>query len=401
MFLLARISNNFGTNILIPTLSWQIYVMTQDPLALGLVGIAILIPVMLSALPSGQAADRIERRLVYLLSQLLLIASALSFCFLTLSGSTKISYFYTAAALFGAAKTFSMPAATAWLPHLIPRALFPNAVVLNSSAFQITNIAGPALVGMTLYIFGEAVTYAMAASCYLISLIFAALVHTRSKGQDNGERGIAHFFGGLSYICRNRLILGATTLDFFALLFGGATAMLPVYAFEVLHVREVGFGLLRSAPAIGAAITGLWLAWHPLKRYVGRWMFGAVAFYGVIVIIFGASHLFILSFVILILLGAAEMIGAFIRQTLVQLSTHDNMRGRVTSVNMMFVSARNELGNVQAGFAAALIGVVPAIMLGGLCTVAITALWLRLFPTLRDADQFSDVIPRPATESIG
>ncbi len=393
MFFLARITNNFGTNIMMPTLGWQIYALTRDPLALGLIGMAVFIPVVLSSLPSGQAADRLERRQVYRWSQLLLILSALSFCALTFAHVTMPFYFYLGASLFGVAKTFSMPAAMAWMPHLIPRKHFPNAVAWSSSAFQISNVAGPALVGFTLYAFGEAITYALAAGCYLASFLFSTLVHTRSRGADAQPKGLLHLFSGISYIYRNRLIFAATTLDLFAMLLGGATAMLPVYAFEVLHVGEAGFGLLRSAPAVGAVATGLLLAHRPLRNKVGNWMFASVAIYGLAIIAFGSSRFFALSVLALIILGAAEMTGAFIRQTLVQLSTHDDMRGRVTSVNMMFVSARNELGDVQSGFLASLIGVVPAVVLGGACTLIVAGLWAWLFPVLRHADRFTDANP--------
>ncbi|MCE7796125.1 MFS transporter [Sphingobium sufflavum] len=390
MFFLARITNNFGTNIMMPALGWQIYTLTRDPLALGLIGMAVFIPVVLSTLPAGQAADRLERRRVYQMSQLVLVLSALSFVGLSLGHATTPLYFYLAAAVFGAGKTFSMPTAMAWMPHLLPRAHFPNGVAWTSSAFQISNVVGPAIVGFTLYAFGEAPTYALAAACYFASFLFAALVRTRSRGADNRQASIAHLFSGLSYIWRNRLIFGATTLDLFALLLGGATAMLPVYAHEVLHVGEGGFGILRSAPAIGAAATGLLLAHRPLRDKVGTWLFASVTLYGGTVILFGISRIFILSVLVLILLGAAEMIGGFIRQTLVQLSTHDDMRGRVTSINMMFGSARNELGDVQSGFVASLIGVVPAVVLGGACTLVVAGLWAWLFPALRNANRFDD-----------
>jgi len=395
MFLLARITNNFGTNIMLPALSWQIYALTRDPLALGLIGLAVFIPVILSSLPSGQTADRLERRQVYRASQLLLILSALSFWALTLAGVTSPFYFYFGAALFGVAKTFSLPAATAWMPHLVPREHFPNAVAWHSSAFQITNIAGPALAGMMLYAFGEAATYMLVAACYLASLLFSTLVHTRSRGADTQPKGLAHLFTGFSYIGRNKLILGATTLDLFAVFFGGVTAMLPVFAFEILHVGEAGFGLLRSAPATGALATALLLAHRPLRNHVGRWLFCSVIVYGATIILFGSSRVLLLSIIALIILGAADMTGAFIRQTLVQLSTHDDMRGRVSSVNMIFGGARNELGNVQSGLMASLIGVVPAVMLGGACTLAVVGLWAWLFPALRRADRFDDANPEP------
>ncbi|PNU05535.1 MFS transporter [Novosphingobium guangzhouense] len=398
-FFASRLANSFGTNIMMPTLGWQIYALTRDPFALGMIGMAVFIPVVLSSLPAGQAADRLERRRVYMTAQIVLIGSALSFCMLTLSGVTAPWAFYLDAALFGAAKTFSMPTATAWMPHLVERRHFPNAVVWTSSTYQMSSVLGPALVGLTLYAFGEAVTYAMAAGCYLASWMLACLVRIRSRGAHREQHGLAHIFAGFTYIYRSRLILGATTLDLFALLLGGATAMLPVYAHDVLHVGEGGFGLLRSAPALGSAATGIFLAHRPLRRGVGRFMFTSVVVYGFIVMAFGLSKNLPLSIALLVLLGAAETVGAFVRQTLVQLSTHDDMRGRVTSVNMMFVSARNELGDVQSGFAASLIGVVPAVVLGGLGTVIVAVLWQRMFPALRNVQTFEQALPERASQS--
>lgn len=393
LFFFMRLTNNLGTNVMMPTLGWQIYAMTRDPIALGLIGMAVFIPVLLSTLPSGQAADRLERRRLYQFWQWILALSATIFAVLTLAGVTSPYAFYAGAALFGVAKTFSMPAATSWMPHLVPREHYPNAVAWTSSIFQTTNVIGPALVGLMLYAFGEVSAYALAAACYLGSFVFATRIRTRSQGTDRVQRSLAHLFSGLSYVFHNRLILGATTLDLFALLLGGATAMLPVYAHEVLHVGEAGFGLLRGAPAVGAASTALLLAHRPLRRRVGHWMFGSVALYGTAIMVFGASTLLPLSLAALIVLGSAEMLGAFVRQTLVQLSAEDDMRGRVTSVNMLFVSTRNELGDVQSGFAAALIGVVPAVILGGAGTILIAALWAKLFPALRDANSFDDVVP--------
>jgi MFS family permease len=392
-FFAARLANSFGTNIMMPALGWQIYALTRDPFALGMIGMAVFVPVVLSSLPAGEAADRLERRRVYQIAQLVLIVSALSFCALTLAHVTSPWAFYLGAALFGAAKTFSMPTATAWMPHLVPREHFPNAVVWTSSTYQISSVVGPAIVGVSLYAVGEVPTYALAAGCYLLSLVLARMVRTRSRGADVQQGGLARIFAGFTYISRSRLILGATTLDLFALFLGGATAMLPVYAYDVLHVGEAGFGLLRAAPALGSAATGILLAHRPLRRKVGRWMFVSVAAYGVTIIAFGLSRSLPLSLAMLVLLGAAETVGSFLRQTLVQLSTHDDMRGRVTSVNMMFVSARNELGDVQSGFAASLIGVVPAVVIGGVCTIIVAGVWQRLFPALRDVDTFEQAIP--------
>lgn len=393
LFYTARMSNNLGTNVMMPALGWQIYAMTRDPFALGLIGLAVFVPVLAMTLPSGQMADRFERRGVYRGFQLGLVLAAALFCLLTLVGTTNPLPFYLAAGVFGASKTFSAPSANAWMPHLVPRDIFPSAVAWTQSAFQIASVVGPAIAGLTLYLWGAAATYALAAMLFGGSFLFATLVRTRSQGQDRSKLGIAHLFGGLSYIYRSRLILGATTLDVFAVLMGGATAMLPVYAHDVLHVDEAGFGILRSAPALGGAAMALLLAHRPLRRHVGRWMFAAVIAFGVTTIMFGLSRSLVISGVALVLLGASDMVGAFIRGTLVQLSTHDDMRGRVSSVNMVFASAKNELGDVQSGFLASAFGVVPAVVFGGVCTLGIAAIWAWRFPELRRVDRLAAATP--------
>jgi len=392
LFFLARLINGFGTNIMIPALGWQIYALTRSPLALGLIGLAVFVPVMLASIPAGQLADRFERRATYQAAQLVLVVTAGLFMALSLAGVRAAWPFYLGAALFGAAKTLSMPVATAWMPHLIDRAHFPRAVSWTSFTYQLSNTLGPVLAGWALYAGGEALIHGLAAGCYGVSLLLARAIATRSKGAAAARQGLAGLFGGLAYICRNRLILAAVSLDVVALLLGGATALLPAYAYDVLHVGGRGFGLLRAAPALGALVTGLWLAHHPLRRRAGRWLLAAVATYGVAVAVFGLSRDMRLSLLALVVLGATEMTGGFIRQTLIQLSTHDDMRGRVTAVNMMFVSARNELGEMESGFLASLVGVVPAVVAGGLATVAVAGLWARLFPALRQVDRLSDAI---------
>ena len=386
LFYATRLCNMFGTNIMMPTLGWQIYKLTHDPLSLGLIGLSVFVPVMLATLPSGQVADRFERRNVYRVFQLVLTTTALIFCGLTLSGVTNPLFFYLAAGLFGASKTFSAPCAAAWMPHMIPRQALPNAVAWNSSGFQLTNVIGPALAGLTLHLWGEAATYGLAAGLYISGSLGATLIRTRSRGGDRRPVGLAHLLGGLNYIRHNRLILGAVTLDLFAVLLGGAIALLPIYASDILHVGSSGFGFLRSAPALGAVATALCLALRPLRKHAGLWMFAAISVYGVVTIVFGLSKIYYLSLACLVVLGSADMVGNFIRQSLMQLTLHDDMRGRVSSVNMMFNSASNELGDMESGFVASLIGVVPAVGGGGIGTLVIAGLWAWKFPNLRKID---------------
>jgi MFS family permease len=387
LFFLARLSNSFGTNIMMPALGWQIYALTHSPLALGIIGLSVFVPVVLMSIPAGHIADRFERRSVYQVAQLLLVATAGAFFLLSLAHVKAIWPFYLCAALFGAAKTLSMPVASAWMPHLVDRANFPRAVSWTSSTWQISNTVGPLVAGWALFLGGETTIYGAAACCYAGSLLLARAIRTRSRGKSESGPGAGGMLAGLVYIARHRLILAAVTLDVVALLLGGATALLPAYAYDVLHVGERGFGLLRAAPALGSLVTGFWLAHHPLSRAVGRWLLASVAVYGVAIVVFGLSHNLVLSLAALLVLGATEMTGGFIRQTLIQLSTHDDMRGRVTAVNMMFVSARNELGEMESGFLAALIGLVPAVVAGGVATIGVAALWARLFPILRTVDR--------------
>lgn len=388
-FFAARLANFLGTNIMMPTLAWQVYALTRDPLSLGMIGMSVFIPVVLSSLFSGQLADRLERKRIYQVSQLLLLAAAASLLILSLAQASRVQYFYLAAALFGMAKTFSIPAASAWMPHLVPAAGYASAVAATSSAAQIASVAGPAISGALIAVAGEAATYAVASICYLTSLCIVTLVRTLSRGGDARAGGLAQLFSGFRYIFRNRLILGAVSLDLCAVLLGGATAMLPVFAHEILKVGEAGYGLMRAAPAVGATLTGLYLARRPLRTRVGKWLFMSVVVYGASILAFGASRLFVLSVLALLAIGAADTVGSFIRQMLIQLSTHNDMRGRVTSVNMMFVSARSELGSAQSGLVASIAGAGSAVMLSGVCALVVAGIWSRLFPSLRQADRFA------------
>lgn len=397
-FYLARIANNLGTNIMLPTLGWQIYQLTRDPFALGLVGVAVFVPVLLSTLPSGQAADRFERRNVYRIFQLVLASAALLLMGLTLGKvGTPVPYF-CAAAIFGMGKTFSAPCAQAWMPHLLPREDLPNAVAWNSSAFQLAAIVGPALAGLIIALSGEVAAYGAATGCYVGSFLLATLVRIRSRVGEARSTGLAHLLGGLIYIRRSPLILGATTMDMFSGLLGGSTALLPIFATEVLHVGEAGFGALRSASAVGAVVAAALIAIYPVRRRLGRWMFVSLAVFGVATIAFGVSTSYAVSLLALAVVGAARMVGACLRQSLVQLSTPDDMRGRVSSANMVFGSGANELGDMEAGFIASMTGAAPAVMIGGGGVLAVGALWWWLFPSLRNIDRIEDAITVASAE---
>lgn len=253
-FFAARLANSVGTNFMMPASGWQIYALTRDPFALGMIGMAVFVPVVLSSLPAGKAADRLERRRVYQIAQVVLTVSAFSFCALTVAHVTSPWTFYLGAALFGRRRPSRCPTATAWMPHLVPREHFLNAVVWTSSTCQISSVVGPTLVGVSLYAVGEAPTYALAAGCYLLSLVRARMVGTHGRGADVQRGGLARVFAGFTYISDNRLTLGATTLDLFALFLGGATAMLPVYAYIVAGFWQRLFPALRDVDGFEQAM---------------------------------------------------------------------------------------------------------------------------------------------------
>jgi MFS family permease len=395
-FYIARLSNNFGTNIMWPTLEWEIYDITRSPVALGLIGLWVFASVLAATLPAGQAADRLERRGVYRWSQLVLAAVGVLFTALSFKHVAWATPFYVGAAVFGFGKTFSATSAQAWMPHLTPREDLPNAIAWNSSAFQIAGIAGPMIAGFIIATAGEAAAYAVSAACFTGSFVLATVVRTRSRGEDTGAKVLAHLLGGLTYIGRNRLLLSATTMDLFAGLLGGATALLPIFAREILHVGEAGFGAMRSAVAIGAVAAAVALAYRPLKRRVGLWIFVALAAFGASTMVFGLSRFYALSLVALVGVGASRMFGACIRQSLIQLATPDHMRGRVGSINMAFGSASNELSDMESGFTAQLMGAPAATAVGGLAVLGVGALWWRLFPVLRGVDGFQGAVAADA-----
>jgi MFS family permease len=291
--------------------------------------------------------------------------------------------------LFGIARAFSMPASQSLLPNLVDREHFGPAVAFNSSVWQVTTIVGPALGGV-LYLAGALTVYATVA--VLLAASFVMLVTLRRGGEAAGATDLPldrdSLLEGLRFVRRRRPVLGAISLDLFAVLFGGATALLPVYAADVLHIGPSGLGWLRAAPGIGAAITGLLLGSMPVSRRVGHWMFGGVIVFGVATLVFGVSRHFVVSLVALTLLGAGDMVSVYIRHLLVQLETPDTIRGRVSAVNAVFIGASNELGEFESGVVAAWLGAVPAVLVGGAATLIVACLWARFFPELWHMDRF-------------
>jgi len=388
LFLLARLLVTAAIQIQSVAVGYQIYELTSDPLQLGFVGLAQFLPMLALILPAGDLADRFNRRTILVIACLLEAVVAAAFFLLTVFKVETLWAFYLVLALFGVVRTLSAPASQSLVPLLVPPEHLSKAIAWSSSAFQTATIVGPAL-GGTVYLLGPQAAYGI---CFVLALavaaLFAAMRVSMAPRDVKNSTAFQRAVAGIHYVKAHPIILGAISLD---LLLGGATALLPVYAKDILHVGAFGFGLLRAAPAVGAAVTGLVLGWRPLNRKTGPWMFACVALFGLATVVFGLSQNFVISFVALIVLGASDMVSVFVRSTLIQAATPDEMRGRVSAVGMLFVGASNELGEFESGGAAWLIGTVPAVVVGGIGTLAVVGLWMWLFPALRKVDRLSDV----------
>ena len=385
-YLLVRVLTTTASEMQALAVAWQVYGLTHRPLDLGLVGLAQFLPAILLFLVAGQTADRFPRRRIlqvccagFAMCSLLLLA-------LTLRGLSSVFPIYCVLVSNGTVRAFNMPAGQAFLPLLVPEEFFPKAVAWNSSIFQAATIGGPVAGGFLYAATGSpALVYGCAAVEYLAALILLAAIHLRAPAwrQPPSARMALE---GLRYIRRNKLILGAISLDLFAVLLGGATALLPIYAREILKIGAKGLGLLRGATGLGAVVTAMVVARWPFQHHAGAIMMWCVCGFGVFTVIFGLSRTPALSLAALVGAGACDMVSVIMRHTLVQLSTPDEMRGRVSAVNAVFVGASNEVGQFESGITAQWFGTVPAVVLGGLGTIAIVALWAWRFPALRRVD---------------
>ena len=381
---LARFMATFSTQIVSVAVGWQIYDLTRDPFDLGLVGIIQFAPSLLLVLVTGAVADRFGRRLIMGLSAGLECLCALALLLLTLRGLTGVGEVFAVLAVFGIARAFFAPASASLVANLVPPADFANAVAWNSSAWQTATIVGPVAGGL-LYGVSAGTAYSIAALFMAVSAGLAFSVPKPAQKTETERPSLATLFAGFRYIWSEKIVLGAVSLDLFAVLLGGAVALLPVYARDILELGPWGLGLLRAAPGMGAILVAVWLAGHPIRDHAGLIMFFFVGLFGAFTIVFGISTIPWLSIAALALLGAADMVSVYIRETLIQLWTPDRLRGRVNAVNMVFVGASNELGEFRAGTMAALIGTVPAVTLGGVGAVAVAGLWAWMFPALRRA----------------
>jgi MFS family permease len=381
-FWTARLLISFATQIVSVAVGWLIYDLTRNPFDLGLVGIVQFMPSLLLFLMTGAVADRFGRRLIMGLAGCLEAACAIALLALTWSGAISAPAILAVLAVFGVARAFFSPAAASLVANLVPADDFANAIAWNSSAYQVATIAGPTAGGL---LYGVSPTVAFATAAIMMAG-GGLLAFTIPKPEQQGgaeKPSIEMLFAGFRYIRGEKIVLGAISLDLFAVLLGGAVALLPVYARDILDLGPWGLGLLRSAPGIGSLAVAVWLAGHPVRDNAGITMFVCVGLFGVFTLFFGLSTITWLSVAALALAGAADMISVYVRETLIQLWTPDHLRGRVNAVNMVFVGASNEVGEFRAGTMAAVIGTVPAVVLGGIGAIAVAGLWAVLFPALR------------------
>src|SRR5688572_26715592 len=385
-FLALRLAGNAAQQMLLVALAWQMYDLTSSAWDLGLVGLMQFLPALLLTIPAGQLADRVDRRRVLATSLALQACVALALASGSVGGWVERELILLASVVLGVARALQAPAQQALLPSLVPIVQLPQATALSASVLQVAIIGGPALGGF-LYALGAGVVYAVSCALAIAALGFALALRARARPGTGAPISWSSVFAGFRYIAQNKVVLGAISLDLFAVLLGGATALLPIFAKDVLQTGPWGLGLLRSAPAIGALGVALWLSAHPLRRRVGRLMFAAVALYGVSILVFALSTSLALSMAALVVSGASDMISVVIRQTLVQLETPDEMRGRVSAVNATFIGASNQLGEFRAGAVAAWIGTVASAVVGAVGTLVVVALWVRLFPSLTRRDR--------------
>jgi MFS family permease len=388
MYLSARFLTEAASLAQSVAMGWTIYKLSNTPLSLGIVGIVQFIPMLLLTLPAGELCDRLSPRLLAVVGLALQALCAGVFAALTLAGSSALWPFYGVLFVLGAARAFSEPAEQALMPLLVPPEQLPRAIASGSAVWQVAVIAGPALGGLA-YALGAPLCYALCGFALVIATICVATLSGRKPERVENPTlkiRIARVMEGVTFIRSQPVILGAISLDLFAVLLGGATALLPIYASDILKVGSIGLGLLRSAPAFGACVVALIQTRFPPQRRVGIQLFSAVAVFGLATIVFALSRSFAVSLIALVVLGASDMISVNIRSSLVQLATPDAMRGRVSAVNMLFIGASSELGGFESGVAASLLGTVPAVLLGGVGTLAVAAIWMIAFPTLRNAN---------------
>ncbi|HXX93184.1 MAG TPA: MFS transporter [Planctomycetota bacterium] len=388
LYQLARVFLIVGGQMFIVALQWQVYALTDSRFHLGMIGLAQFLPNVLLSLVGGHVADRLNRRKIVMACAWASAATGALLAWESTHPRPSLAVIYIACGLLGTIRAFSAPAGTAFLPALVPGAILPGAITWHLTVFQLATIVGPAIGG---FIYGgthASRTYAAGAAFYGAAFLGMALLRVRPgprSGQEPFERAVK---AGIRHVWTDRRLLGAMSLDLFAVLLGGATALLPAIARDILHRGPEVLGMLRSAPSVGAGLMAVLLAFHPLRRRIGAWILGGVLVFGVATIGFGCSTSLWLTAALLILSGGADMVSVTVRHTLIQVATPDAMRGRVSSVSMVFINTSNELGEFESGVTAHWWGTTPAIVVGGIGTCVVVALWTALFPDLRRADRF-------------
>ena len=391
LFQTARCLVVFALEMQAVAVGWQVYEITHRPLDLGLVGLAQFLPGIVLFLPAGHVADIFDRRRV-----LITCEAGFGICFLlllllTAYHSQSVLAIYAVLVLLGVVRSFNGPVSRAILPHLVPGEHFQNSVAWASGIFQLATILGPVLGGLIYAIFrGPFAVYLIATAIAMVAVALLLKLQVSIKAGGNGETtSSSSVFEGFRYLWREKLVLGAISLDMFAVLLGGAVALLPVYAKEILQAGPWGLGILRSAPGIGAGIMAIAIAYKPLKKNAGATMLWCVAAFGLFTVLFGISRSMILSLIALFMVGATDMVSVIVRGTLIQVATPDEMRGRVNAVDMIFIGASNELGQFESGVTAQWFGSVPAVILGGIGAIVVTGLLAWMFPQLRKVDQLN------------
>lgn len=392
-FFVAKLGSTLAQIMMVVVIGWQVYDLARESMSireaaflLGLVGLAQFLPVFVLSLVVGVIADRLDRRLIARAALVLELLCALALGALAASGSTLLWPLFAVAVTLGVARAFAAPSLSALAPNLVPPAVLPTAIAWNSIGWQSGAVLGPVVGGLS-YDLAPAAPYWIASALLIMAIAALFRIPPVALPVSSGAKGLAAVKEGLSYVRGNPIVFGAISLDMFAVILAGATAMLPIYARDILMVGPAELGWLRAAPAVGAALVALWLTRNPLDRRVGTRMFLNVGLFSLATVAFGLSTILWASLASLIVMGAADMVSVYVRSSLIQLHTPDSMRGRVSSVSSLFVSASNELGEFRAGVMAAAIGPVAATVGGGLLALGVTLLWAQLFPELRDADR--------------
>lgn len=390
LFIFSRLANVMGNQIVTVAVGWHVYLMTGDPLDLGLVGLSQFAPALALFLVAGLAADRFDRRTILVVCNGVHVAAAALLLVYTLADRQAVWPIFAILLLHGSARSFYFTASQAILPNLVAASVFPRAVAWSSSVNKAAQLAGPAAGGVLVAVVGDWV-YLAALAMFAVAGAAAGLIAVRLAVRPREAFGLAKVLGGFNFVWRNKIVLGAISIDLLAVLFGGVMGLLPVFARDILNVGADGLGLMRAMPGVGSLVVGVALTRIAAPRRMGPAFFVSLAIFGASILVFGLSETYWLSLLALAVYGAADMVSVYIRLTLIQLATPDAMRGRVSAVSGVAINASNELGDFRAGVMAAGIGTVPAVVVGGAATLAVTALWARLFPAMRRIDRLEDV----------